>query len=186
MKQPKGTLACVVLMDNYRNQHSATEPTQMSGNLSISDVRHACLTYSIDEITDFRIDEEIAIFKGTYYHPSHRGETWLFLAYHRKGGGIGIVPICDASGQGANISDSSADSDQEASYSPNVKYDEETLGYLVEACQYLARLQKNLRWHPEFLEEEKKVLDICSAISRKIDRQLNETQKDKMNYMFYG
>jgi hypothetical protein len=158
----------------------------MSGNPSISNVRHACLTYGIDEITDFEIADGFATFKGTYYHPSHKGETWLFFARSREGGGIDITPVCDISEQRVSATDSSIDPTQETSDPPKAQYNEETLEYLVGACQHLARLQKNLRWHPEFLEEEQKVLDVCFAISRKIDPHLNAKQKEKMNYMFYG
>jgi len=158
----------------------------MSGAPCLSNVTHACLTCGIDEIIDFEISDEIATFKGTYYHPSHRGETWIFVAHHRKGGGISITPVIQVSGQRANTSNSSIESDQEPSDFPVAKYDKETLEYLVGACQHLAGLQKTLRWHPEFLEEEKKVLDVCFAISHKISHHLDKKQQDKINYMFYG
>jgi len=130
----------------------------MSGDPCLSSVTHACLTCGIDEITDFEIANEIATFKGIYYHPSHRGETWIFVAHHKKGGGISITPLIHVSGKRANASNSSIESDQEPSDSPEAKYDKETLDYLVSACQHLAGLQKTLRWHPEFLEEEKRFL----------------------------
>lgn len=158
----------------------------MSRDLCQSDICHACLTYGIDEITDFGMADEIATFKGTYYHPSHRGETWIFVAHTRKGGGISVIPVMHVAGQGANASNSNIESDQELSASPEAKYEKETLEYLVGACQDLARLQKTLRWHPEFLEEEKKVLDVCFALSRKIGNHLDESQQDQINNMFYG
>jgi hypothetical protein len=157
----------------------------MSSNPCLPSVTNACLTYGIDEIADFKIADEIATFKGTYYHPSHRGETWIFVAHHRKNGGISITPVIHVSGQKAKASNPSIESDQEPSDSPEAKYDKETLEYLVGACQNLAGLQKTLRWHPEFLEEEKKVLDVCFAISHKISHHLDKNQEDKMKYMFY-
>ena len=158
----------------------------MARHPHISSVQHAFLTYGIDGITDFEVNDEIATFKGTYYHPSHRGEIWIFVAHKREGGGISITPIINISGGQANTADSSIDENQELSDFPKAKYDEQTLEYLVSACQNLAGLQKTLRWHPEFLEEEKKVLDLCFAISRKISSYLDEKQQGKMNYMFYG
>lgn len=158
----------------------------MSGNPSISNVRHACLTYGIDEITVLEMADGFVAFKGTCYHHSHKGETWLFFARSREDGGFDIKPVCDISEQRASARDSSIDPTQATSDSSKAQYDEETLEYLVGACQHLGRLQKNLRWHPEFLEEEQKVLDICFAISRKIDPHLNAKQKEKMNYIFYG
>lgn len=158
----------------------------MPGAPSISNVRHACLTCGIDKITDFQVADGFASFKGTYYHPSHKGETWLFFAHNRKGGGIDITPVCDVSEQRTGNTDSNINPDHEPSDSPKAQYDEEILEYLIGACQHLAGLQKTLRWHPEFLEEEQKILDVCFAISRKIDSHLSAKQKDRLNYMFYG
>ncbi len=157
----------------------------MSNGPCLSGVTHACLTCGIDEITDFEIDDEIATFKGTYYHPSHLGETWIFVAHDRRDGGISITPVINVTGKRDNTTDSIIESDQKPPVTPAVKYDKDTLEYLVGACQHLASLQKTLRWHPEFLEEEKKVLDACFAISHKISHHLDKNQQDQINYMFY-